>query len=154
VDDLDRRKWERRKVPDENGGDRIRRDATERKHRGPALETRGMGAAWRGWIDDGRWRASSHMRTTATAGCGMRPVADGGNRREAGVGQRVGSRSTEDEPKEEGGGGGGWTRGKKQKKEKPAGEGEPGKWGNTRAASGCRGGLGYGIASPYLGYRI
>jgi hypothetical protein len=151
VDDLDRRKWERRKVPDEKSGDRIGRDATERKHRGPALETKGMGAAWRGWIDDGRWRASSQMRTTATAGCGMRPVADGRNPREAGVGQRVGSRSTEDEPKEEGGGG---EDGREGKKRKTGGGRRAREVGNTRAASGCRGGLGYGIAIPYLGYRI
>jgi hypothetical protein len=66
----------------------------------------------------------------------MRPVADGRNPREAGVGQRVGSRSTEDEPKEEGGGGGGWTRGKKTKKRKTSGGRRAGEVGEH---AGCLG---------------
>jgi hypothetical protein len=44
VGGLDRRQGARRKVPDENGGDRSGRDATERKHRRAALE-KGIGAA-------------------------------------------------------------------------------------------------------------
>jgi hypothetical protein len=115
VDDLDRRKWARRKVPDENGGDRIGRDATERKHRGPALETKG----WGGVEGLDRRRAPGSEQPDENSGAGrMWDAAGGGWGEYEGSGSEAAGRFEIHGGWTEGRrwGWGGWTRGKNKKR--------------------------------------